>query len=229
MSAALANQLRDMGIMLHLDGNKLRVDSKQGVLTDSIRNLIRTNRLELIVALTPEHTACDLESLPLPSYVKRCDSCGGTHWGPISGHDVWGCLDCRGNATPREADDTICPSCGKHSIVTDATGRVCLRSVCRFGKSGRKVEPWADFSPSVSAPMMAPRPETPGSLLCDSRCPVCATLAYGPVPCTHLPELRAQSLANALTQMEKRQGKGKIREPLETAINENGKRADTLY
>jgi TubC N-terminal docking domain len=229
MSAALANQLRDMGIMLHLDGNKLRVDSKPGVLTDSIRNLIRTNRLELIVALTPEHTACDLESLPLPSYVKHCDSCGGTHWGPVAGPTVWGCPDCQGKALPLAADDTICPACGERSIVRDGGGRVCFRSTCRFGKSGRRAEPWPNFIEPVSVSLLASMPEKPELLLQGATCPTCAVEIYGRVPCTHLSELRAQALANVLAQMEKRQAKGKIREPLEAAINESGKRVDTLY
>jgi predicted RNA-binding Zn-ribbon protein involved in translation (DUF1610 family) len=222
MSAALVSQLRDMGVALSLEGDRLRVDSKPGVLTDAMRDLIGSHKFELIVALASEHVA------PItPLYIKHCDACNGTDWGAISAPDVWSCLDCRGNVTSEEADDTICPSCGEHSIVTDATGRVCLRSACRFGKLGRKIESWPDFRGSISAPLMALRPEKPESRLQGARCPICAIEVYGPVLCTHLPEWRSHTIEAVLTQKEKR-GK-KACDPIEPKINGTGRRADQPY
>ena len=203
MTAALVNRLRDIGIILSFEGGRLRLDSKPGRLTDSIRNLIQSNRLELIAALTPECTAVvssasEPVSIPAqidtPAYIKRCVSCSGTNLGPVAGPAVWGCLSCCGLKT---IDPSCCPSCGEESLVVERkAGRVCFRSACRFGKSGRRTESYPDSRESISANLMAlwpTRPETPDVPSTGPCCPVCTLSVDAPVLCTHLRQLRADA------------------------------------
>ena len=200
MSTMLANQLRDMGIMLSLEDSRLRVDSKSGTLTDPIRNLIRANRFELIATLTPEGGDDDAEeiaalssgkSATVPSYIKRCSACAGTDWELTSAPGVWGCLSCYGLKT---IDPSCCPSCGEESLVVEPkAGRVCFRSACRFGKSGRKAESYLDSREPIPAPLMAlrpARPQTPDVSSTNPCCPTCGLSVDAPVPCSHLRQLR---------------------------------------
>src|SRR5687767_1922376 len=95
----LVEQLREIGIAMRLDERRLRIEGKPGALTDNVRDLIRARRFEIIAELTPD----------VPSYIKRCATCGGTDWGPTGHYEhdgcpIWGCLPCatdRGRDSPR--------------------------------------------------------------------------------------------------------------------------------
>jgi hypothetical protein len=101
---AFVEQLREIGIAVCLDGDQLRIESKPGALTDTVRDLIRARKLEIIAELTLQFVAP-----AVPAYIKRCPSCGGTDWGSTGRYEydgcpIWGCLLCvtdRGRDSPR--------------------------------------------------------------------------------------------------------------------------------
>ena len=86
---ALLDRLHVDGVTLWLNGATLRYRGPSDVLTDDIHELIKTHKADLIAYLTP-----DPQPPAIPAYVKRCDHCGATDWGPVAGHAVWGCLTC---------------------------------------------------------------------------------------------------------------------------------------
>lgn len=124
----LLTHLEATGVHISFDGDAIRCERASRVMTDDLRQAIREHKEELIELLKSE-TPANSESL---SYIKRCETCGGTHWGCIRAEpemlhsgalvdkEVWGCLDC----APAPAD--TCHQCSGQNIVTDAAGRYCV-------------------------------------------------------------------------------------------------------
>ena len=100
---ALLDQLQILGVCLTAQGERLQVDASPGVLTDELRQAIRQHKQELLVLLAQEPMVpegCMLTinpqtGQPFVTRLYRCQSCGGTDWGPHP-HGYWHCRACAG-------------------------------------------------------------------------------------------------------------------------------------
>jgi hypothetical protein len=75
---------------------------------------------------------------PAPSYIKRCETCGGTNWGCVGSDahgEVWGYLTCHFKAP------ATCTDCGGDNIVTDAVGAYCVDCRKRPGAEPAESQP----------------------------------------------------------------------------------------
>jgi len=128
---AFIERLYADGISLWLDGNAVRYDGPKGSMTDALLAEMRQLKPEIIKLLSSDPPA-NSES---PSYIKRCENCGGTNWGCVgsdSQGDVWGCLTCHFGSEP------TCSECGGANIVKDAMGNYCADCKRRPGEAPAK-------------------------------------------------------------------------------------------
>jgi hypothetical protein len=123
----LIQRLTSAGCQVRIDGESLRVRDPEHALTDELRDAIRQHKAELLQLLRADPAndkpkpcpACgDVERWPttrglicptcwlaasapepVPCYIKRCVTCGGTSWGPsgrraADGAELWHCRMC---------------------------------------------------------------------------------------------------------------------------------------
>ena len=144
----LVQALRDGGAKLSVQGDKLVVDADASLLTDDVCEDIALHKDSIIAMLGSDnrHAVADLLDNPLPpepvppvpSYVKRCETCGGTNWGCVGSDahgEVWGCLTCHFKAP------ATCGGCGGNNIVNDAVGDYCVDCKRRPGAESAEPQP----------------------------------------------------------------------------------------
>jgi hypothetical protein len=153
MSAVkLMISLQSQGVRFDVDGDQLTVEAPKGSLSRDTLERIREHKQALIdilndrqavpqtISEVPEATApTPPESIPpVPAYIARCTSCGGSDWGPVGSDEhgeIWGCLTCHFATVPS------CPDCHGINIVKDAVGAYCVDCKRRPGDAPAEPEP----------------------------------------------------------------------------------------
>jgi TubC N-terminal docking domain len=131
--------LHDLGMLVSIHGDTIKCERTQNAMTDDLRQLIREYKADLMEMITHDEQP---QPEP-PSYIKRCDVCGGTNWGQIGtqpdGIELWGCLDCIA-ASPSTDSVGTCSECHGSNLVTDAVGKFCV-DCCRRPWEHKEPEP----------------------------------------------------------------------------------------